>query len=226
MTDATGDTDGAGAQSGLWTDFPLFPLNTVLVPGGNLQLQIFEVRYLDMIGRCYRNGAPFGVVSLTRGHEVRTPVADATGAPTFAAETFATVGTMARIVEFTAPQAGLMVIRCAGEERFRTHNVRQLPHGLWVADVEPLPADPPMPIPEDLRSIGHALSTVLVSQASGESPLAPLMVEPPYRFDDCGWVANRWCDLLRLPVDVKQSLLQLDNPLLRLELVGDLLHRK
>ena len=33
---------------------PLFPLNTVLYPGGSLQLQIFEVRYLDLIGRCQK----------------------------------------------------------------------------------------------------------------------------------------------------------------------------
>lgn len=217
---------GDGQSAGLWNDFPLFPLGSVLVPGGTLQLQIFEVRYLDMIGRCYRNGAPFGVVSLTRGHEVRTRVADASGGPAFETEAFASVGTMARIVEFTAPQAGLMLIRCMGEERFRTQSVRQLPHGLWVADVQTLPADVPTPIPEDLRSIAHALSTLLEAQASGESPIAPLPIEPPYRFDDCGWVANRWCDLLRLPTEVKQSLMQLDNPLLRLELVGDLLQRK
>jgi Lon protease-like protein len=48
----------------------------------------------------------------------------------------------------------------------------------------------------------------------------------PHAFDDCGWVANRWCELLPLPVSLKQQLMSLDNPLLRLELVGDLLERK
>ena len=52
---------------------PLFPLHTVLFPGGMLHLQIFEVRYLDLIGKCIKTGAPFGVVSLTEGSEVRRP---------------------------------------------------------------------------------------------------------------------------------------------------------
>ena len=50
---------------------PLFPLGTVLFPGGLLPLQIFEVRYLDMIGKAIKAGTPFGVVSLTEGREVR-----------------------------------------------------------------------------------------------------------------------------------------------------------
>ena len=49
---------------------PLFPLTAVLFPDGLLSLRVFEVRYLDMIGKCRKAGAPFGVVSLTQGSEV------------------------------------------------------------------------------------------------------------------------------------------------------------
>ena len=66
---------------------PLFPLGTVLFPGGLLPLRIFEVRYLDMIGRCHKAGLPFGVVGLTQGSEVRVPSAQA--------EQFASIGTTA-----------------------------------------------------------------------------------------------------------------------------------
>src|SRR5215469_5284667 len=96
---------------------PLFPLGTVLFPGGLLPLRIFEVRYLDMIGRCHKSGAPFGVVGLTRGSEVRRA-----GAET---EAFAEVGTLARIREFDVPQAGLMQIECIGGERFRLQSSAQ-----------------------------------------------------------------------------------------------------
>jgi len=61
------------------TSLPLFPLDTVLFPGGWLPLRVFEVRYLDMIGRCQRAGAPFGVVALAQGQEVRTPGAPRSG---------------------------------------------------------------------------------------------------------------------------------------------------
>ena len=53
------------------SSLPLFPLGSVLFPGGLLALRVFEVRYLDMVRKCHRTGAPFGVVSLTQGHEVR-----------------------------------------------------------------------------------------------------------------------------------------------------------
>lgn len=202
---------------------PLFPLNTVLFPEGSLGLQIFEVRYLDMIGRCHKTGAPFGVVPLTQGHEVRTRGAGQSDG--FAPEAFADVGTLAHIVEFATPQPGLMVIRCAGSTRFRIHARRQLPHGLWLGDIEHLPEDPATPVPEDLLPVAHALGRLLeqAQEQEAQSPFELPAYARPYRLDDCAWVANRWCELLSMPAAMKQSLLQLDSPLLRLELVGDLL---
>jgi hypothetical protein len=84
---------------------PLFPLSAVLFPGGLLSLRIFEVRYLDMINKCRKAGAPFGVVSLTQGGEVRHPGVQ---------EAFAQVGTLATIEEFEQPQPGLMMVRAVG----------------------------------------------------------------------------------------------------------------
>ncbi len=207
-----------------WAELPLFPLGTVLFPGGVLPLQIFEVRYLDMIGRSYKAGTPFGVVSLVRGSEVRrAPGAGVEGG--VATEVLADVGTLAHIVELQTPQPGLLRILCRGAERFRIQQRRQLKHGLWVAEASALPDDTYQEIPEDLRPVAHALSGLVEAQHAGDAQL-PVVIQPPYRFDDCGWVANRWCDLLPMPASMKQSLLQLDNPLLRLELVGDLLNRK
>src|SRR6187549_2881861 len=102
---------------------PLFPLGTVLFPGGVLPLRIFEVRYLDMIGRCNKAGAPFGVVLLTQGNEVRTPGST---------EAFSRVGTLATISEVDTPRPGLMMIRASGAQRFRIQSSDQLKHGLWV----------------------------------------------------------------------------------------------
>ncbi|MBU3740491.1 MAG: peptidase S16, partial [Rhodoferax sp.] len=108
---------------------PLFPLGTVLFPQGVLPLRIFEVRYLDMIGRCHREGRPFGVVALSRGHEVRSRAAPA--AEGFATETFHDVGTLAHIDALERPQPGLLMIRCTGGSRFRLQTRQQLTHGLW-----------------------------------------------------------------------------------------------
>jgi Lon protease-like protein len=204
---------------------PLFPLGTVLFPGGLLPLRIFEVRYLDMIGKCHKIGAPFGVVALTKGTEVRRPDSGQPNGDGFAHEAFHAVGTLATIADFSTPQAGLMVIRCTGTQRFRIASFDRLKHGLWVANVSQLPDDLPVRIPQDLQGVATALGNLIHSLQARAMPADQMPLQPPYRLDDCGWVANRWCELLPMPLEHKQRLMELDNPLVRLELVGDLLAR-
>lgn len=195
---------------------PLFPLGAVLFPGGVLPLRIFEVRYLDMISRCHKAGAPFGVVLLTQGGEVRRPGST---------EAFSPVGTLATISELDTPRPGLMMIRASGEQRFRITASDQLRHGLWVADVERLAADMAVPIPDDLKNTAQALSKLIQSLQLKTATPGQMPLQGPWRLDDCGWVANRWCELLPLPMQLKQRLMELDNPLVRLELVSDVLAR-
>ncbi|MDM0114328.1 LON peptidase substrate-binding domain-containing protein [Variovorax sp. J22R133] len=205
----------------LLSTIPLFPLGSVLFPGGLLPLRIFEVRYLDMIGKAHKAGTPFGVVGLTQGSEVRVAGAEA--------ERFAPIGTLAEIRFFDAPQAGLLQIECIGTQRFRAHVSTQQKNGLWMAEVEMLPDDVPLSVPDDLANAATALRRVVDTlearrQAEGKLDMR-LPLEPPWHFDDCGWVANRWCELLPMPTEFKQRLMELDSPLLRLELVSDLLVR-
>jgi Lon protease-like protein len=195
---------------------PLFPLETVLFPGGVLPLRIFEVRYLDMIGRCHKAGAPFGVVLLTQGSEVRQPGGT---------EAFCQVGTLATISELETPRAGLMMIRAGGAQRFRITSSDQLRHGLWIADVQRLAADMAVPIPDDLKNTAKALGKLIQSLQLKAGAPDRMPLQGPWQLDDCGWVANRWCELLPLPMPVKQRLMELDNPLVRLELVSDVLSR-
>lgn len=201
---------------------PLFPLGTVLHPGGSLPLRIFEVRYLDMVRKCQRSGAPFGVVLLTQGSEVnKAPAPDATAAA--AGETFHTIGTLATIVECSTPQPGLMMVRCTGTHRFQVTRSEKLKHGLWIADVTLLPDDQPVAIPPDLAHVAQALNALIQSLHQRAVPAPEMPVQAPYLLDDCAWVANRWCELLPIPAEHKQRLMELDNPLLRLELVSDVL---
>ncbi len=205
---------------------PLFPLGTVLYPGGVLPLRVFEVRYLDMIGRCHKAGTPFGVVALTRGSEVqRAPSAVPTG-DAFADEGFHDTGTLATIIELVRPQPGLIQIRCVGTQRFGLTRREKLRHGLWVGDVRLWPDDLPTTVPDDLLPIARALESVIERLQAQNDPALRLSIPTPLRLDDCGWVANRWCELLGLPLPLQQRLMALDNPLVRLELVGDLLQRQ
>lgn len=213
------------ADAATLLSLPLFPLGTVLYPSGSLPLRIFEVRYLDMVSRCHKAGAPFGVVALTDGSEVIRPDHAGGSADGFAPETFHGTGTLATIAEFSTPQPGLMRIRCTGAQRFRITRRQRLKHGLWIADVLRLSDDAAVPVPPDLQAVADALGRVIQGLQQRADDPVELGVLPPYRLEDCGWTANRWCELLPLPLELKQRLMALDNPLLRLELVGDLLER-
>jgi Lon protease-like protein len=191
---------------------PLFPLNTVLYPDGHLPLQVFEVRYLDMIKKCIAAGSPFGVVALLQGSEVRKPEQQ---------EAFAEVGTIARIAAWTAPQPALLHICCLGGQRFRMASSARLANGLWLAEVDFIDADIVLAIPPEQQDVADALGALIRSLQQRAIPIDQMPIQGPFRLDECGWVANRWCELLDLTPDQKQRLLEQSSPVLRLELVQD-----
>lgn len=219
----------APASSSLATRLPLFPLQTVLFPGGRLPLRVFEVRYLDMISRCHEAGTPFGVVCLTRGGEVRVPRRPAGGhasaGPAYAPEAFHMVGTLATIDELDRTQQGLMMVRCTGTQRFKLRTSEQLRHGLWMGEAELLPDDPVVTVPPDLLPAMQALQHLVQNLSMRPEGLGDLPLQEPYLWDNCGWLSNRWCELLPVSAEIKQRCMTLDNPLLRLELVNDMLER-
>lgn len=191
---------------------PLFPLGTVLFPGALLPLQLFELRYLQMIGECERQGSDFGVVTLTQGGEVHRPGA--------APDLFEAVGTRVSIERIKRPQAGLVQVWCRGLEKFSLLSSRQRSDGLWLGQVKAWPAEPAIPVPEDLRYLSDQMAQALsqLSEQPSEVPHWP----QPWRLQDCGWLSERWAELLPVSLTLKYRLLALQEPLLRLELVGDM----
>lgn len=198
---------------------PLFPLSTVLYPEGVLPLQVFEVRYLDLMRRCQAEGLPFGVVALIEGQEVQQRA----GAG-YATERFHELGTVAHLSHVHQAQAGLLRVLCRGGTRFQATDLVRQPHGLWTAAVTLLPPDPPTPIPTHLQVLRTLLRDLVRQAMEQQSSVFPHAMDDP-GWDDAGWLAHRWCELLNLPLATRQQLLALDNPLLRLELVGDLVEQ-
>lgn len=193
---------------------PLFPLSTVLFPDGVLSLQVFEVRYLDMVQRCIKSDGMFGVVLLTEGSEVRKPGQH---------ERLADVGTLASVRSSNAVAPGLLQVSCKGSQRFRIESSSQLKNGLWMAQATLMENDREVDIPPELQNTADALGHLIASLQANQVPDSEMPLAPPYRLDECGWVANRWCELLPIAAAQKQRLLALDNPLVRLELVQDIL---
>ena len=205
-------TDLAGSEP-----LPMFPLRTVLFPGGRLSLKVFEARYLDLVSTCLREQRPFGIVCLLQGGEVRRP-----GAPAQATR-FEPVGVLARLAEVDAVSAGLLRVRCDGGARFRWQSVREGADGLWLAEgVALLPPDQPTPPSENHLPAVQALQRAY--EALAQRPDVDLPAER--HFDDAGWVANRWCELLPVPLAARQQLMALADPLQRLALVDEFLRGK
>jgi Lon protease-like protein len=178
-------------------ELSLFPLNTVLFPDGLLPLRIFETRYVDMVGRCMREGNPFGVVPIRSGAEV--------GGVAEAAE----LGTTARIVDFSRLPDGLLGITCKGERKFRVLRLWQQPDGLNVGEIEYLPAEVTVELPVEYHHLGDLLRKVLPEL--GE-PYASM----PGNYTDASWVSGRLAEILPVSAADKAGLLELDEPLARL----------
>jgi uncharacterized protein len=182
-------------------ELPLFPLSTVLFPGGPLRLRIFEPRYLDMVRHCLKGSRAFGVVLILEGEEAGEVVSVADN------------GTSARVVDFNTLPDGLLGIDCLGEQRFRVLRRWQQGDGLNVAEVEYLPDDPPCALPAELAHLGELLREVLPQ-------LGERYAHAVAHYEDAGWVGNRWAEVLPLTAAERQQLLELADPLARLTQVA------
>lgn len=188
------------------TPLPLFPLSHGVFPDGMLQLNVFEVRYLDLIRRCHREQTPFGVAWLMDGHEVQVPGH---------VPRLHVWGCQVMVRELEAVQPALLRVVCQGTTRFRLDSHAAGPFGVWQGMVLPRPDDPVVPIPDDLQFLAEELGRLIAdAQRRGLSDQLPMF--SPYRLDECGWVANRFAELLPVDNTVKQALMSQDDPEARL----------
>jgi len=188
-------------------EIPIFPLGTVLFPGGLLPLRIFEQRYLEMTKVCIRDNAPFGVCLIREGQEV--------GAPALPHA----VGCTARILRWDMPHLGLFHLMTEGDSVFRILEQWSSRTGLLYAQVEldrPLPA---LPLPEAYASLAQLLESIIAKVGAERFPA-------PARLDDAAWVAYRLAESLPLEPSVRQQLLEARDPLAALDEVKTFLQSK
>ncbi len=183
-------------------ELPLFPLGSVLFPGGRLELRIFERRYLDLIRDCARENVPFGVCLILKGNDAGTPA------------TPAAFGTCAHIEDFSTTSEGLLGIAARGGQRFYVESVRIKDSGLIVAQVQYLPIEPPMPMPTEFS----LLATIL--QRFGEQFGGELGAASKDQFDDAVFVANRLAEILPLSKQEQLQILQCTDAKNRLALLA------
>ena len=191
----------AGVTHATMNELPIFPLGTVLFPGGPLPLRIFEPRYLDMVSECLRNERPFGVCLIRSGSEVGEP-----------AEPHPT-GTLARIADWGRDDRGILTVEAVGESRFRLHGTRTAPDRLLFGECEPL-AETPGEVPDPYRPLARLARTLTERFAERYRNTPP----PPNEDSaDAGpWTGYRLGELLPIPMPHRQHLLEMDDPVARL----------
>ena len=181
-------------------EIPLFPLNAVLFPGGVLALKIFEQRYLDMGAACLKDKTPFGVCLIARGKEVGE-----TAVPH-------TIGTLAHIDRGDMPQLGILMLDVHGGRRFRIVTQSTQADGLLRAEVELIDEPPKQAVPEAQQALLPLLKKIA-------SDLGPEKMPEPHDFDDAAWVGYRLTEIVPVQSLAKQKLLELDDPVSRLEIL-------
>jgi Lon protease-like protein len=184
-------------------DLPLFPLGTVLFPGGRLPLQIFEPRYLDLVSRCMREGSSFGVVLIRAGSDIRV------GLRSKQPEVF-DIGSEAKIVDFNQLSSGRLGITIEGGRKFRVHDTWEQSDGLLIGEVAILPEEPELAVSED-----HQELVDLLNELTLHPEVAKLQLN--IELDDARCVGWRLSELLPIEPEIKQSLLQLPYPRERLQ---------
>ena len=178
-------------------ELPLFPLGTVLFPGGVLPLRIFEPRYLDMIANCMKDSLPFGVVLLRRGGEVMKD------SHTSEVE-FHDVGTEARVVDFSQTEKGILAVVASGERRFVVDRVESASDGLMIGHVSLLVDECDSEITEEDRELLKVLTELMKH---------PLVQELKLDVDltKAQSVSYRLSDLLPVAPAEKQKLLEMNS---------------
>lgn len=183
---------------------PIFPLNTVVFPGGMLPLRIFEQRYLQMTKRCIRDSAPFGVCLIREGREVGEP-----------AQPYET-GCLASIVSWDMPQLGIFILVTQGGQRLRIVEQWTQPDRLRMADVALLPEENSQPLPHEHAACADILRAV--ASRAGEATFPA-----PLRYDDAVWVGYRLAEILPLENTLRQRLLEMPDAISRLRMLTTVL---
>lgn len=185
---------------------PLFPLNTVLFPGGRMGLKVFEARYLDMTTTCLREKQPFGVCLVSGRQED---------------EVLAThpVGTLAEIVDADMEQAGILLLTVQGRRRFRIIGMTRQEDGVLMVRVQLLNEMQKLGLPPEFRRLLPLLMQIVSDQG-------PEKIPEPHEFESAEWVGFRLTEVLPIQNLAKQKLLEIEDPISRLEILEKYLDQR
>ena len=191
-------------------DIPLFPLNIVLFPGGRFDLQIFERRYIDLVSHCMRTGTGFGICLLKSGDETNGNNLN---------QIVYNTGTYAKIVDWDQLESGLLGITVEGAVKFVAQDFWKeeddvLHASVEFSDIESTEADV-IPLGDEYTALSELLRNL------EDHPLIAgrnLSID----YSDLRQLGWRLSELIPLGINVRQELLELNDPVERLSKIEKL----
>ena len=184
---------------------PLFPLNVVLFPEGELNLRIFEPRYIDMVRDCFRNDTGFGICLIQEDRAAEKSC------------DFFPMGTYAKIIDWSQMEDGLLGIVVRGEKRYRVNSYKRSEDNLCIGDVEWLIDDSNL-MPATYQNFSDLLREIATRY---KLPMENMLG----RFDEANWVSERLAELLPFDLSIKQEILEMNSALHRFDYMQDLLKK-
>jgi Lon protease-like protein len=183
---------------------PIFPLKTVLFPGGLLPIRVFEVRYMEMVKDCLKDAKPFGICSITSGEEVGAPAA------------YAPVGTIAKITSWDMQELGILNLVTEGGSRFNVLERDVTRAGLSMAQVALLQEEDAATVSAPPPVLVELLQKLIERVGEQHFPAAR-------HFDDANWVSYRLAEILPIKLSVKQKMLEVNDSDVRLSVIAEFL---
>lgn len=185
----------------------LFPLQTVVFPGGLLPLRIFEPRYMEMVTQAIADHATFGICAIREGRDI-DPAAK-----------HHTLGTRVRVIDWDMPQPGILHIQTQALERFVVRSSHSESNGLRIGEVDDVSAEPPLAVPAEF-----ALAAEILYQIMGE--LGVEKFAQPHDYNNAVWISYRLSEVLPLKLSIRQNLLEMNDSLARLAILTDFLRKQ
>lgn len=192
---------------------PLFLLNTVVFPGGQLPLRIFEQRYLDMVKQAIAGNTPFGICAPALSAAIREGSEAGTPAVPYA------VGTRVHITDWDMPQTGILHIETQAAERFVVRSTRSEPSGLLIGSVDAVSVEPAIAVPDELELAVEILRHIIDEYGDARFPA-------PHEFGNAVWVGYRLSEVLPLKLSIKQNLLEMNDSVVRLRILTEFLKKQ
>jgi Lon protease-like protein len=184
-------------------NIPIFPLSSITFPGGYMPLRIFETRYIDMVKECVKNNTGFGI-SLTKPNS----------------EDYYNVGTYCKISDWEQMNDGLLGITIRGKSRYKIVKSEVQNDKLIRADVESMDEPKFIDVPKELMPYSDFLKNILEQYPKFYHD------EAPKYFTESGWVGSRLAEILPMPLNEKQVILEIEDYLVRLYRIKDYIDSK